>query len=69
MGDDMLDLSNIQMGELIGGAHEEGSLTMNQTLVLMADASGKAGAMSQDMVADFIHTHAKKGCLVTYVLE
>ena len=68
--EDSLDgvLDSMQMPEIIGTLlSEEGSLKAPITMVVMADGSGKAGAMNQDVLSEVIDEFAKKEAFLTYL--
>ena len=68
--EDSLDsvLDSMQMPEIIGTLlSEEGSLKAPITMVVMADGSGKAGAMNQDVLSEVIDEFAVKEAFLTYL--
>ena len=67
---DSLDsfLDAMQMPEIIGTLlSEQGSLKAPITMVIMADGSGKTGAMNQDVLSEVIDEFAKKEAFLTYL--
>ena len=64
--DDLLDA--VQMPEIVGTLlSEEGSLKAPVTMVIMADGSGKTGAMNQDVLSEWIDGFAVDDAFLTYL--